>query len=157
MSRRVFVSALGTFTAAAEGGVLLALSRGAAEGCSAEQPEDKALLDRLEHQLDEYAHGRRRSFDLPMRLVGTAFQSQVWNALRTIPYGETRTYGEIAAQIGHPKASRAVGAACGKNPILLLVPCHRVVGHNGSLTGFAAGLELKQMLLNLEQQGVNLR
>lgn len=154
MTRRVFVTALGTFTAAAEGGVLLALSRGAAESCFAEQPEDKALLDRLEHQLDEYAHGRRQEFDLPMRLVGTAFQSQVWNALRTIPYGETRTYGEIAAQIGHPKASRAVGAACGKNPILLLVPCHRVVGHNGSLTGFAAGLELKQMLLNLEQSVV---
>lgn len=151
MTRRVIVTALGSFTAAVEHGAIAALSSGAGQASAFEPPCDKALLDRLERELAEYACGERRSFDLPIQLTGTAFQNAVWQALTTIPYGETRTYGQIAAQIGRPKAVRAVGAACGKNPILLLVPCHRVIGADGSLTGFAAGLPLKRLLLHLER------
>lgn len=150
MTCRVIVTALGTFTAAVENGAVTALCSGAGQVSAFEPPCDKALLDRLEREIAEYAWGKRREFDLPIQFTGTAFQSAVWQALTTIPYGETRTYGQIAAQIGRPNAVRAVGAACGKNPILLLVPCHRVVGADGSLTGFAAGLPLKSLLLNLE-------
>ena len=151
MTARVIVSPLGTFTAAVEGGAIVALVSGAQQVSAWEPPADRALLDGLERQLTEYAWGQRTAFDLPIQFTGTAFQGAVWRALVTIPYGETRTYGQIAAQIGHPKAARAVGAACGKNPLLLLIPCHRVVGAQGALTGFAAGLPLKETLLRLEQ------
>lgn len=156
MTARIIVTALGTMTAAVSGGAVVSLRTGAAQVSAYEPPEDKALLDALENQIAEYATGRRKAFDLPVQFAGTAFQSAVWNALTTIPYGETRTYGQIAAQIGRPSAVRAVGAACGKNPILLLVPCHRVIGADGSLTGFAAGLSLKQLLLNLEHEASNI-
>ena len=102
-------------------------------------------------QLDEYFNGNRKKFDLPLVLHGTDFQISVWKALQDIPYGKTRSYGEIAARIGSPKASRAVGMANNRNPIVIIVPCHRVLGHNGSLTGFAGGLDLKQGLLDLEK------
>ena len=102
-------------------------------------------------QLEEYLRGERNGFILPMVPQGTPFQQKVWQALQTIPYGQTRSYGEIAEQIGQPGASRAVGMACHANPILILIPCHRVVGKNGSLTGYAAGPDLKQRLLELEQ------
>ncbi|WP_320325997.1 bifunctional transcriptional activator/DNA repair enzyme AdaA [Absicoccus intestinalis] len=102
-------------------------------------------------ELKEYFDKERTSFDLPLALEGTDFQKQVWQQLQTIPYGQTRTYGEIAAQIGHAKASRAVGMANHNNPILILVPCHRVIGADGSLTGYAAGLEAKKYLLALEK------
>lgn len=102
-------------------------------------------------QLDEYIQGRRTCFDLPIRLRGTEFQIAVWNALRQIPYGEVRTYGQIAEAIGNPKAARAVGQAANRNPLWLLVPCHRVVGRDGRLTGYAGGLAMKQALLELEQ------
>lgn len=151
MTARVIVSPIGTFTAAVEDGAIVALVSGARQVSAWEPPEDRTLLDRLERQLTEYARGQRTTFDVPICFTGTPFQSAVWKALVTIPYGETRTYGEIAAQIGHPKACRAVGAACGKNPLLLLVSCHRVVGAKGGLTGFAAGLPLKETLLRLEQ------
>ena len=105
-------------------------------------------------QLQEYAAGTRTEFDLPIAPTGTDFQLAVWQALREIPYGETRSYGEIAARIGNPKASRGVGGACNKNRILLLIPCHRVIGKNGSLTGFGAGLDLKDALLNLEKREI---
>ena len=101
-------------------------------------------------QLDEYLDGKRKEFDLPLKLHGTAFQRVVWNALLTIPYGETRSYGEIAKQIGNPRACRAVGMANHWNPIAIIVPCHRVIGANGSLTGFGGGLPLKQQLLDIE-------
>lgn len=153
MTCRVIDTPIGTLTAGAEQGAVVLLSSHAppAEGQSA--PEDAALLDRLEQQLKEYFRGARRDFDLPVRLTGTFFQRQVWEQLRKIPYGETRTYGDIAAALGRPRASRAVGAACGRNDILLLVPCHRVVGKNGALTGFSAagGLAAKEFLLRLEQ------
>lgn len=109
------------------------------------------LLEKAEAELREYFSGKRLWFDLPLSPHGTPFQLAVWRALREIPYGETRSYGEIAAAIGHPGAGRAVGAACGRNPLLIMVPCHRVIGKNGSLTGFACGLALKERLLRLEQ------
>lgn len=101
-------------------------------------------------QLREYFDGRRASFTLPLDVTGTPFQLKVWEALRTIPFGETRSYAEIAAQIGRPLAVRAVGAANGRNPVSIVTPCHRVIGSTGALTGFAAGLDTKARLLALE-------
>ena len=108
------------------------------------------VLDEAAGQLDEYFARERRSFDLPLDLRGTPFQLDAWRALAEIPYGETRTYAAQAAVIGRPAAVRAVGAANGRNPISIVLPCHRVVGSNGSLTGFAGGLEAKASLLSLE-------
>lgn len=108
------------------------------------------LLDAAEAQLREYFAGTRRTFDLPLAPRGTAFQQRVWAALRTIPYGETRTYGELAAAIGNPRAARAVGMANHRNPLPILIPCHRVIGADGSLTGYAGGVETKRKLLALE-------
>ncbi|MBD5118366.1 MAG: methylated-DNA--[protein]-cysteine S-methyltransferase [Clostridiales bacterium] len=102
-------------------------------------------------ELDEYFAGRRKSFTVPLSPKGTEFQLAVWQALRDIPYGQTRTYGEIAAAIGRPRAARAVGMANHDNPLLIFTPCHRVVGKDGSLTGFACGLEAKRRLLELER------
>ena len=101
-------------------------------------------------QLTEYFAGQRRQFDLPLTFQGTEFQRLVWSALLTIPFGETRSYGAIAQQIGAPKAVRAVGAANGRNPISIITPCHRVIGASGRLTGFAGGLQAKHTLLALE-------
>lgn len=103
-------------------------------------------------QLDAYFAGQLTEFDVDMDLAGTDFQRRVWAALRTIPYGETRSYGEIAAQIGAPGASRAVGLANGRNPVSIIVPCHRVVGSTGSLTGYGGGLDRKRLLLALEKE-----
>lgn len=102
--------------------------------------------------LDAYFSGTRKTFSVPLDLQGTPFQKMVWQALLQIPYGETKSYGQIAAQIGKPKAARAVGMACNRNHIGIIVPCHRVIGSSGSLTGYAAGLEIKKTLLNLEKQ-----
>lgn len=109
------------------------------------------VLKTARHQLEEYFAGKRRTFDLPLGPQGTPFQQSVWNALRTIPYGETQSYGDIARAIGKPKAVRAVGAANGANPLPIVVPCHRVVGADGSLTGFGGGLPHKKRLLALER------
>lgn len=105
-------------------------------------------------ELEEYFSGRRTAFSVPLSPHGTAFQLAVWEALRNIPYGQTRTYGEIAAAVGRPKAARAVGMANHDNPLLIFTPCHRVVGKGGVLTGFACGLEVKERLLALEGAGV---
>ena len=110
------------------------------------------LLEEAARQLQEYFAGCRREFSLPLAPRGTEFQRQVWHALEGIPYGETRTYGEIARAIGKPKACRAVGMANHRNPLSILVPCHRVVGADGSLTGYGGGLEAKQFLLELEKR-----
>ena len=110
-----------------------------------------AILDRARRQLDQYFAGKLRVFDLPLAPVGTPFQQRVWQALLTIPYGVTRSYGQQAAAIGSPQASRAVGLANGRNPISIIVPCHRVIGANGSLTGYGGGMERKKLLLDLEQ------
>lgn len=101
-------------------------------------------------QLDEYFAGQRRHFDVAVRLEGTAFQRSVWSALEKIPYGTTTSYGELAEGIGRPGASRAVGLANGRNPVAIIVPCHRVIGANGSLTGYGGGLDRKRHLLDLE-------
>lgn len=110
------------------------------------------VLTEVEAQLKEYFQGERKKFSVKLDPHGTEFQKKVWMALRSIPFGETRSYGELATQIGNPKASRAVGAANGKNPISIIVPCHRVIGSNGSLTGFAGGLKNKMILLDLEKK-----
>ncbi|AMK23727.1 MULTISPECIES: methylated-DNA--[protein]-cysteine S-methyltransferase [unclassified Sphingobium] len=111
---------------------------------------DHPLLDKAGQQLGEYFAGQREAFDLPLDFNGTDFQRCVWAALLTIPFGETRSYADIASQIGKPSAYRAVGSANGRNPISIIAPCHRVVGTNGALTGFAGGLKAKQYLLGLE-------
>ncbi|MBF8795142.1 methylated-DNA--[protein]-cysteine S-methyltransferase [Pseudomonas monteilii] len=107
-------------------------------------------LKETARQLGEYFAGQRQRFELPLDFLGTDFQRQVWAALLTIPFGETRSYSEIARQIGNPSAVRAAGAANGRNPISIIAPCHRVIGASGSLTGFAGGLQAKQYLLALE-------
>ena len=109
------------------------------------------LSDEAFIQISEYLSGKRQKFDLPLKITGTDFQKKVYAALLDIPYGKTASYGEIAARTGNPKAARAVGGACNKNPLLLVVPCHRVVGASGSLTGFAAGIETKKKLIELEK------
>lgn len=108
------------------------------------------VLVRTEMELQEYFAGTRRAFSVPLDMRGTPFQKQVWEALLAIPFGETRTYGDLARQLGNSEASRAVGAANGRNPIAIIVPCHRVIGATGNLTGFAGGLEAKGHLLSLE-------
>ena len=112
--------------------------------------EETALIKRAADQLDEYFAGKRDCFDFPILPAGTAFQKRVWDAVSAIPYGETRTYKEIAGQAGNSKASRAAGMANNRNPIVIVIPCHRVIGHNGSLVGYGGGLELKEYLLGLE-------
>ena len=109
------------------------------------------VLDDAAQQLQDYLAGTREAFTLPLAAEGTEFQQRVWRALLDIPHGETRSYGELAAAVGSPGAARAVGLANGRNPIGIIVPCHRVIGANGSLTGYGGGLERKQLLLDLER------
>ena len=141
-------SPVGFLTAVEENGVITSLWFGGKE----ETPPPTPLLQEVQRQLTAYFAGMRQDFDLPLAPKGTPFQLAVWQALRTIPYGQTRTYGEIAAAIERPKACRAVGMANHANPIAIVIPCHRVVGKSGSLTGYAGGLAVKQALLALEQK-----
>ncbi|GAB2712895.1 methylated-DNA--[protein]-cysteine S-methyltransferase [Halomonas garicola] len=131
-----------TLTASDDGLTAVDFSRGLL-GTRREHP----VLERCKAQLAEYFAGTRTAFDLPLAAEGTAFQQAVWQALREIPYGETRNYGELAAALGKPTASRAVGTANGKNPLAIVVPCHRVVGADGRLTGYSGGLARKEWLL----------
>ncbi len=117
--------------------------------------DDTSFADAA-RQLTEYFARTRTTFDLPLALTGTAFQNQVWQALRTLPFGTTMTYGAMAARIGKPKASRAVGAANGANPLSIIVPCHRLVGADGSLVKFGGGLKRKRFLLDHERATVNI-
>ena len=110
------------------------------------------LLEKAARQLEEYFAGQRKEFSLPLAPKGTEFQLRVWQALLQIPYGETRSYGELAAMVGNPKACRAVGGANHRNPLSILIPCHRVVGTKGNLTGYAGGLAIKEFLLKLESE-----
>ena len=122
---------------------------------SDERPADSAATPVLEQaalEIAEYFAGKRTEFTFPMRAQGTPFQTAVWDALLHIPFGETKTYGQIAAEVDNPKGSRAVGMACNRNPIMIAVPCHRVVGAGGALTGYAGGLSVKEKLLKLEQE-----
>lgn len=119
---------------------------------SPSEPLQAAILDETSLQLDDYFAGRRSTFDLPLDVEGTPFQQAVWAGLRAIGYGETLSYGELARRIGNPNAVRAVGLANGRNPVSIIVPCHRVIGTNGSMTGYGGGLERKVFLLDLEKQ-----
>lgn len=141
---------------AVEDGAVVLLGRDGAE--TADVPQDGVgmeetlrLSERAAAQLQEYMLGLRRQFDIPMRVKGTPFQEKVWAALCRIPYGKTRTYGEIAAEVGSPKGARAVGMACNRNPVMILIPCHRVIGSTGALVGFGGGLDMKEYLLRLEK------
>lgn len=146
---------LGPLLAAADDEALLTLEFGTGRRAAPPAPgwtarPSSPLLRATAAQIAEYFAGHRRAFDLPVRPRGTPFQLGAWEALRRIPYGETRSYGEQAAAIGRAGAARAVGAANARNPIVIVIPCHRVIGGDGSLTGFAAGLARKQGLLRLE-------
>lgn len=111
------------------------------------------VLLETERQLKEYFAGKRKEFSIALEMNGTQFQKNVWEALLAIPFGETRSYAQLAKQLGNPRATRAVGAANGRNPVSIIVPCHRVIGSSGKLTGFAGGLEVKAQLLSLESSG----
>ena len=150
----VIDSPYGPLTLVAEDGVLCGLymtdQRHRPPQESFGTPDDEPFGE-AEEQLEAYFAGELKEFTLELRLHGTPFQRTVWDRLRRMPYGETRGYGELADALGNPKASRAVGLANGKNPIGIIVPCHRVVGANGSLTGYGGGLERKQRLLDFER------
>ena len=113
--------------------------------------EQHPVLVETERQLGQYFAGKRKTFSIALDMRGTRFQKDVWEALVAIPFGETRSYGQLAKQLGNPRASRAVGAANGRNPVSIIVPCHRVIGSSGKLTGFAGGLDAKAHLLGLER------
>ncbi len=110
------------------------------------------LLEAAEYQICEYIFGKRKAFDLPINPVGTPFQTKVWNELLTIPYGEVRSYQDVAASCGNINAARAVGSANNKNPIMIIIPCHRVIGKNGAFIGYAGGINIKKQLLELEHK-----
>jgi methylated-DNA-[protein]-cysteine S-methyltransferase len=116
------------------------------------EEDSHSVLIEAERQLKEHFTGKRKTFSVPLDIRGTSFQRSVWEALLAIPFGETKTYGQLAKQLGNPQATRAVGAANGRNPISIIVPCHRVIGSSGKLTGFAGGLENKERLLNMERE-----
>ena len=115
------------------------------------EDEQHPVLVETERQLKEYFAGKRKAFSVALDMRGTRFQKDVWEALLAIPFGETRSYGQLANQLGNPRATRAVGAANGRNPVSIIVPCHRVIGASGKLTGFAGGLDAKARLLGLEK------
>lgn len=147
-------SPVGPLTLAGEGSVLMHLRMAdqTHEPDRSNWESDPEAFGDVAGQLEEYFAGARTEFDVEMDLIGTEFQRRVWAALQTIPYGQTRSYGEIALQIGSPGASRAVGLANGRNPIAIIVPCHRVIGASGSMTGYGGGLDRKRTLLDLEMK-----
>ena len=142
-------SPIGPLTLTEEDGALIRLDFGK----KGQAGPETTLLAEAKKQLEQYFSGTLRSFTLPLRPKGTPFQQKVWAALLQIPWGETRTYGQVAAMIGQPKACRAVGMANNRNPLPIFIPCHRVIGANGQLTGYAGGLSAKEHLLSLEQGG----
>jgi methylated-DNA-[protein]-cysteine S-methyltransferase len=148
-----FASPLGTLLAVGDGTALHRLDMQDAPRPVRISPrwrrDDDAFAE-VRRQLDEYFAGARREFDLPLHAVGSEFEQRVWQALLEIPYGDTASYGEIARRVGAPDAARAVGVANARNPIAVIVPCHRVIGANGTLTGYGGGLERKRLLLDLE-------
>lgn len=165
LRRRILPSPVGELTLVAGVAGLRSLTWPAEPGghAPAEGPpieddpvEIRLVLDRVAAQVEEYFAGERTVFDVPLDPIGTEFQLRAWSALRSIPYGETRSYGEQARVIGSPNAVRAVGAANGRNPISIIVPCHRVIGADGSLTGFGGGLAAKRYLLDLEARATTL-
>lgn len=147
MYEKLIQSPIGLLTLRGDGSSLTALFFG---GMTEAAYSSCPVLEQAAGELAEYFAGARRNFTVPLSPAGTAFQQKVWQALREIPYGETASYGEIASRVGSPKACRAVGLANRRNPLPIFVPCHRVVGSDGSLTGYAGGLKVKQFLLDLE-------
>ena len=144
------VSPIGILAIAADGEYLTNLVFGTCVPDA--QKGSSSVLDNAVSQLNEYFAGTRKSFDLPLKFDGTEFQNRVWRELQNIPYGKTISYKELAEKTGNIKACRAVGMANNKNPLPIIIPCHRVVGSNGKLTGYAGGLEVKKFLLELEQE-----
>jgi methylated-DNA-[protein]-cysteine S-methyltransferase len=151
VSARPLPPPLAGWTLWAASGALIALTKGQAVP-GQEWAEDRAVLLQGQRQLEAYIRGERRTFDLPLRPEGTPFQQAVWAALQTIPYGETWSYGQVAAALGRPKAVRAVGGACHRNPLPILIPCHLVVSAHGGLGGYALGRQQKEQLLALERR-----
>lgn len=148
-----YSSPLGTMLILEEHGYLTRLCLSDREKLPADFParqKDTVLIRSVRTQLTEYFQGSRKAFDLPLNPCGTLFQQKVWKALCTIPYGETRSYKEIAVQLENPRGCRAVGMANNRNPIMIIIPCHRVIGSDGSLTGYAGGLDIKEWLLEHE-------
>lgn len=152
-------SPLGPLTLVADGDAVVGIymagqaHRPSDERLGQPAPDDDPTLRAVADELAQYFTGERTTFTVPTRAVGTAFQHAVWDAIAEIPYGETATYTELAHQLGRPTATRAVGAAVGRNPLSVVVPCHRVIGASGGLTGYAGGLERKRTLLALETRG----
>lgn len=149
-------SPIGPLLLAGDGGVLSVIRFSSGKGSGGADPawvRDDAAFPEAVRELGEYFDGTRRTFNLDLAPSGTAFQREVLDALLTIPYGETRSYADIARQLGRPRAVRAVGAANGRNPLPIVIPCHRVIGSDGSLTGFGGGLDTKRFLLGLEAGG----
>ncbi len=145
----IYNSPFGLIKIVAEDDAVISIKK-VVESCNNGMPT--SFLDEVSKQLNEYFEGRRITFSFPIKMKGTEFQHKVWNVLRQIPYGETRTYKEVAQMIGNSGASRAVGMANNKNPIAIVIPCHRVIGSDGKLTGYAGGLEMKARLLALEKE-----
>ena len=144
---------IGKLTIGYEGNTVTSIGRDSDSDMHCCTADDPTFARQVVRELEEYFSGQRKEFGFGIRMHGSTFQTKVWNELLKIPYGSTATYGEIATRIGTPNASRAVGMACNRNPLLIVVPCHRVVGHNGKLTGYAAGIRNKDILLNLEKEG----
>lgn len=166
-----YTSPIGEIRVAEEEGAIIALELGGTPGsrrflrrgeltyeqsgkrwmAAGAERRETPVIAQAHRELEEYFTGKRQVFSVPLSVSGTPFQERVWEALRTIPYGETRTYGQIAVQIGRPTASRAVGMANHRNPIAILIPCHRVIGADGTLTGYGGGLDVKEFLLEWER------
>jgi methylated-DNA-[protein]-cysteine S-methyltransferase len=151
MNAIVHPSPVGGLTLVSDGKALVICEFEGRSWAHAHDVRSDEVLEHARRELDAFFAGQLRGFTVPLAPRGTGFQQRVWRALRTIPYGETRSYGQIARQIGAPEAVRAVGAANGANPIAIIIPCHRVIGANGSLTGFGGGLDRKRFLLELER------
>ncbi len=147
----MYETVLGKVALAEENGKITHLFFGGDQIPGVMARRETVALKEAARQLSEYLQGERQAFDLPLAPAGTAFQTQVWEALRKIPYGETTSYGKLAAEIGKPGGARAVGMANNRNPIPVFIPCHRVVGADGSLTGYGGGLPIKEKLLALEK------
>ena len=148
----VIPSPIGPLTAVRQDGVLVGLWMGSTPAAEPLGPRDDAGFADLRDQLAEYFAGRRTSFDLTLRASGNPLQQAVWQLIAAIPYGATRTYGDLARDLGDRTLAQAVGAACGRNPLPVVVPCHRVVGADGNLVGFGGGLDRKRFLLDLEHR-----
>ncbi|MBQ5588118.1 MAG: methylated-DNA--[Selenomonadales bacterium] len=151
-AEKIIASPVGSIYLAAQDGKLIAVrTHHLPNSCHRGDTRDERVLEKTEKQLEEYFAGKRYTFDLPLCMNGTAFQRDVWQATLAVPYGKTATYGDIARAVGNERSARAVGMAENKNPFHIIVPCHRIVGAGGKLTGYAGGLAIKSTLLALER------